>query len=166
MPPTVHARGGASQVAAQAYGATTHVLRIRAHRPGRRRPFGAGPRHASCTRNGGSERRNGANQPLHRPFPHPPNDMSVERDPNSSRTASAFTDTALARRGCRIANRSLANPVRLASKGCQQPYSIGASGQVALASRPAVHVYSFRDLPVVMPHHPPAVWLAVYKRAF
>ncbi len=42
----------------------------------------------------------------------------------------------------------------------------GASGEVALASRPAVHVYGFRVLPVVMPHHPPAVWLAVHKRAF
>ena len=44
-----------------------------------------------------------------------PNDMSAEREPNSSRTASAFTDAALAWCRCRIANTILARPVRFAS---------------------------------------------------
>ena len=72
MPPAVHARSGAVPIAMQAYGATTQVSRIRAHRPGRMRPFGANRKHSRCPRYDGYEGWNGDFRSLNRPIPRRP----------------------------------------------------------------------------------------------
>ena len=115
MPPTVHARGGASQVAAQAYGATHSCLADSSASAKANAAVRGQPETCELHAEWRIRTPEWSQPTATSTVSTSPNDMSVEREPNSSRTASAFTDTALARRGCRIANMILANPVRLAS---------------------------------------------------
>ena len=87
MPSAGDARSRAFRVAAQAYGATTHIPQFQAHRQGRLHRFGTSPKHARRPRYGGSERWNGDCRLRHRPFPHRPTicRRNVNRRPAGSR---------------------------------------------------------------------------------